>query len=210
MFRFLFRFTGLVLITLSFLFVVYDGTKSIADQTIYISRVGPTWVNIHPNSLSAFEPAVERLAGAWIWNDVIQPYFLEQPTALVLVIISALLILLGSKKTSGRSLVADRRRCRSREMPSRSTIASPATSKRSPSSTARSVGMRLSMDSTFLKRATSTPTSCCPIIAGWHRPCSAEHKLVADAETFIGSARDDWWKRECSSSSWRSPPWSTS
>ena len=55
MFRFLFRFTGLVLITLSFLFVVYDGTKSIADQTIYISRVGPTRVNIHPNSLSAFE-----------------------------------------------------------------------------------------------------------------------------------------------------------
>jgi len=99
MFRFLFRFTGLVLITLSFLFVVYDGTKSIADQTIYISRVGPTWVNIHPNSLSAFEPVVETLAGAWVWNDVIQPYFLEQPTALVLVIISALLILLGSKKT---------------------------------------------------------------------------------------------------------------
>ena len=99
MFRFLFRFTGLVVIALSFLFAVYDGTRSIADQTTYIARVGPTWVNIHPNSLSAFEPAVERLAGAWIWNDVIQPYFLEQPTALVLVIISALLILLGSKKT---------------------------------------------------------------------------------------------------------------
>jgi hypothetical protein len=99
MFRFLFRFIGLVLITFSFLFVVYDGTKSIADQTIYISRVGPTWVNIHPKSLSAFEPAVERLAGAWIWNDVIQPYFLEQPAALVLGIISALLILLGSRKT---------------------------------------------------------------------------------------------------------------
>jgi hypothetical protein len=108
MFRFLFRFTGLVLITLSFLFVVYDGTKSIADQTIYISRVGPTWVNIHPNSLSAFEPAVERLAGAWIWNDVIQPYFLEQPTALVLVIIGALLVLLGSKKKP-RRLRATRR-----------------------------------------------------------------------------------------------------
>ena len=81
--------------------MVYDGTKSIADQTIYIG-VGPTWVNIHPNSLSAFEPAVERLAGAWIWNDVIRPYFLEQPTALVLVIISALLILLGSKKAPDR------------------------------------------------------------------------------------------------------------
>jgi folate-dependent phosphoribosylglycinamide formyltransferase PurN len=64
MFRFLFRFAGLVVIAISFLFVVYDGTKSIADQTTCISRVGPTWVNIHPNSLSAFEPAVETLAGA--------------------------------------------------------------------------------------------------------------------------------------------------
>jgi hypothetical protein len=102
MFRFLFRFAGLVVIALSFLFVVYDGTKSIADQTIYIyiyiSRVASTWENIHHSSLSAVEPAVETLAGAWVWNDVIQPYFLEQPTALVLVVIGALLVLLGSKK----------------------------------------------------------------------------------------------------------------
>ena len=98
MFRFLFRFAGLVVIALSFLFVVYDGTKSIADQKTYISRVGPTWVNIHPSSLSALEPAVETLTGAWVWNDVVQPFFLEQPTELVLVIIGALLVLLGSKK----------------------------------------------------------------------------------------------------------------
>ena len=98
MFRFLFRFAGLVVIALSFLFVVYDGTKSIADQKTYISRVGPTWVNIHPSSLSAFEPAVETLTGAWVWNDVVRPYFLEQPTELVLVIIGALLVLLGSQK----------------------------------------------------------------------------------------------------------------
>ena len=76
MFRFVFRFVGLMLIALSFLFVVQDGTKSIADQTVYISRVASTWENIHPSSLSAFEPAVEKLAGAWVWSDVIQPYFL--------------------------------------------------------------------------------------------------------------------------------------
>jgi hypothetical protein len=101
MFRFLFRFTGLVVIALSFLFAVYDGTRSIADQTTYISRVGPTWVNIHPNSLLGFEPAVETLAGAWFRNDVVQPYFLEQPTELVLVIIGALFVLLGSGKPRG-------------------------------------------------------------------------------------------------------------
>jgi ABC-type thiamin/hydroxymethylpyrimidine transport system permease subunit len=100
MFRFVFRFVGLMLIALSFLFVVQDGTKSIADQTVYISRVASTWENIHPSSLSAFEPAVEKLAGAWVWSDVIQPYFLQQPTALILVIIGAVLVLLGSKKKS--------------------------------------------------------------------------------------------------------------
>ena len=42
MVRFLFRFIGLVLLALAFLVVVHDGTKSIADQTVYISRMGAT------------------------------------------------------------------------------------------------------------------------------------------------------------------------
>jgi hypothetical protein len=50
------------------------------------------------NTLSSFEPAVETVAGAWVWNDIVQPYLLEQPTELVLVIIGALFVLLGSKK----------------------------------------------------------------------------------------------------------------
>ena len=60
MFRFLFRFAGLVVIAISFLFVVYDGTKSIADQTTYISRVGPTWVNIHPTRSRRLSPSSKR------------------------------------------------------------------------------------------------------------------------------------------------------
>ncbi len=98
MIRFVLRFVGLVSLALGFLFLVHDGTKSIADQTVYISSVGATWDNIHQSSLSALQPAVEELAGAWVWNDVIQPYFLQQPVSLVLAIIGALLILLGRKK----------------------------------------------------------------------------------------------------------------
>ena len=59
MFRFLFRFTGLVLITLSFLFVVYDGTKSIADQTIYII------CEISVNASLAFIEPVSVSRAAW-------------------------------------------------------------------------------------------------------------------------------------------------
>jgi hypothetical protein len=103
MVRFVFRFFGLVLLALSFLVVVHDGTKSIADQTVYISRMGATWENIHQSSLSALEPTVEKLGGASIWNDLVQPYFLKQPTSLVLAIIAAVFILLGEKKKPIRS-----------------------------------------------------------------------------------------------------------
>ena len=64
MFHFLFRFIGLVMLTLAFLCLVHDGTKSIADQTIFISKMGATWENINQSSLSALEHWVEKLAGA--------------------------------------------------------------------------------------------------------------------------------------------------
>ena len=98
MFRFLFRFIGLVMLTLAFLFLVHDGTKSIADQTIYISKMGPTWENVNQSSLSALEHSVEKLLGASVWNDLVQPYFLKQPTSLVIAIVGALFVLLGEKK----------------------------------------------------------------------------------------------------------------
>jgi hypothetical protein len=81
-----------------FLFLVYDGTKSIADQTLFISSVGSTWENIHQSSLAALQPTIERLAGTWGWQGVIQPYFLKQPVSLVLAIVGGILILLGRKK----------------------------------------------------------------------------------------------------------------
>jgi ABC-type thiamin/hydroxymethylpyrimidine transport system permease subunit len=98
MIRFLLRFLGLLLLALAFIFLVYDGTKSIADQGLYISTVGASWANIHQSSLSALQPLVERFLGPWFWQAVVQRYFLQQPAALVLAIIAAVLILLGRKK----------------------------------------------------------------------------------------------------------------
>jgi hypothetical protein len=98
MIRFVFRFLGLLLLALGFIFLVYDGTKSIADQNLYISTVGATWANVHQSSLSALQPAVERLAGPWFWQAVVQRYLLDQPASLVLAVLAAVLILLGRKK----------------------------------------------------------------------------------------------------------------
>src|SRR5215468_5487884 len=98
MIRFVLRFVGLLSLALGFLFLVHDGTKSIADQTVYISSVGATWENIHQSSLTALQPTVERLAGTWTWDGIIQPYFLKQPVSLVLAVVGGILILLGRKK----------------------------------------------------------------------------------------------------------------
>jgi hypothetical protein len=98
MIRFLFRFVGLLCLALAFIFLVYDGTKWIADRQIYISSVGTMWSNVHQNSLVALQPLVEQYLGAWSWQKVIQPYFLEQPVWLALGILGGLLILFGRKK----------------------------------------------------------------------------------------------------------------
>jgi hypothetical protein len=98
MIRFVFRFVGLLLLALGFIFLVHDGTKSIADQTLYISSVSSVWANIHQSSLSSLQPTVERLGGVWAWQGLVQPYFLDQPISLVLAIVGAILILLGRKK----------------------------------------------------------------------------------------------------------------
>ena len=61
MIRFVFRFAGLVALALGFIFLVHDGTKSIADQTLYLSSVSSTWENVHQSSLAALQPVVERI-----------------------------------------------------------------------------------------------------------------------------------------------------
>jgi hypothetical protein len=98
MIRFVFRFFGLLLLAAGFIFLVYDGTRSIADQTLHITSVGYVWSNIHQNSLLLLQPAIERHVAPWLWQGVVQPYLLEQPVALVLGILGGVLILLGRKK----------------------------------------------------------------------------------------------------------------
>ena len=98
MIRFVLRFAGLLLLALGFIFLVHDGTKSIADQTFFISSVGSFWSNIHQSSLASLQPAVERMVGPWVWQGVVQPYFLDQSLSLVLAIVGGILILVGRKK----------------------------------------------------------------------------------------------------------------
>jgi hypothetical protein len=97
MIRFLSRFLGLWLFAAGFVFLVYDGTKSIADKMVYFTKVGDVWAWVHQDSLRMLQPAIERHLMAWVWDPVVSSV-LSAPASLVLGLLGAFLILLGRKR----------------------------------------------------------------------------------------------------------------
>ncbi|HMA74181.1 MAG TPA: hypothetical protein VKP67_22240 [Xanthobacteraceae bacterium] len=97
MIRFLFRTLGLLLLAAAFVFVVYDGTKSIAANALLYSKVDEIWSLVHAGSLQQLQPFIEKYAPPWIWNPVATT-ILNAPAAVVFGIIGIILILLGRRK----------------------------------------------------------------------------------------------------------------
>jgi hypothetical protein len=96
MIRFLLRFIGLLSLALAFIFLVYDGTKSIADQRLYVTKVAEVWATLHEASLGQVRPTLEGLA-PWLW-DPLASNVLNAPVCLVLLIVGTILVLLGRKR----------------------------------------------------------------------------------------------------------------
>ena len=97
MIRFLFRTIGILLLALAFIFVVYDGMKSIADHMFYATRIKQFWGELNSRSLDAFRDVIENYTATSIWRWVFVP-LLDQPIALLFGALSVILILAGRKK----------------------------------------------------------------------------------------------------------------
>jgi hypothetical protein len=96
MIRFLLRFIGLCLLALAFIFFVYDGTKTIANQQMIFMKVSDAWAIVDQNSLNAVQNWL-KLKFAFAWDPYLQKVF-DLPTWVVLGIVGTILILLGRKK----------------------------------------------------------------------------------------------------------------
>lgn len=97
MIRFLFRFIGLWILAAGFVALVRDGTKSIAGNAVFTTKLADDWNNIHASSLESLKALFERYAGASGW-EIASTYVLAAPTWLVLGILGSILILIGRKK----------------------------------------------------------------------------------------------------------------
>jgi hypothetical protein len=94
--RFLLRFIGLCLLATAFVFFVYDGTKSIANQQVIYMKLAEVWAIIDQNSLNLVQNWLKQKA-AWAWDPYTQRVF-DLPTWVVLGVLAVILILLGRKK----------------------------------------------------------------------------------------------------------------
>lgn len=92
MIRGFFRLIGLLLLAGGFIFMVYDGARFVADQTLRFTRFGQFWNDIHQSSQLAFRNSVET-AAPWLWNSVIR-VLLDQPVFAVLGVVGILLMIL--------------------------------------------------------------------------------------------------------------------
>jgi hypothetical protein len=97
MFRFVFLLIGRWILAAGFVALVRDGTKSIAGNAVFITKLGEDWNNIHSTSLQLLQPAIERHVAIWLWDPVVLT-ILTAPTWLVLGILGSIFMLIGRKK----------------------------------------------------------------------------------------------------------------
>jgi hypothetical protein len=97
MIRFVLRFLGLLLLALAFIFLVYDGIRSISDGSWLITKTNYVWIIVNEASLQAFQTLIERRVGADVWQFGIAP-ILEQPAWAIAAVLGIVLIVLGRKK----------------------------------------------------------------------------------------------------------------
>jgi len=97
MIRFLFRFIGLICLAAAFILLIYDGTKSIAGNRLYLTSLRTLWELINAGSLQKLKPLIEPFAGGFLWDPVMVA-ILAAPSWSLLGGFGILLLLLGRRK----------------------------------------------------------------------------------------------------------------
>ena len=97
MIRFFFRFIGLICLAAAFILVIYDGTKSIAGNRLFLTSVRALWELFNAGSLQKLKPLIELYASGFLWDPVMLA-ILAAPSWSLLGGFGILLLLLGRRK----------------------------------------------------------------------------------------------------------------
>ena len=92
MIRGFFRLIGLLLLAGGFIFMVYDGARFVADQTLRFTRFGQFWNDIHQSSQPRSRPGSRAMRPGS--GTVSIKFLLDQPVFAVLGVVGILLMIL--------------------------------------------------------------------------------------------------------------------
>ncbi|MTI00035.1 hypothetical protein E1297_28950 [Roseibium sp. RKSG952] len=70
--KFVFRLFGLILVAISVVALVADGSRSIARSELVFMPLGQAWFNFSPETLNLAQAAVQRHVSPFLWDPVIQ------------------------------------------------------------------------------------------------------------------------------------------
>ncbi len=68
MIRFFLRIIGLFCLAAAFILVIYDGTKSIAGNRLFLTSVRDLWQLVNGASLAKIQPLLSPYAGGLLWD----------------------------------------------------------------------------------------------------------------------------------------------
>jgi len=97
MIRFFLRFIGLICLAAGFILLIYDGTKSIAGNRLFLTSVRTLWELVNAGSLAKLEPAIRPYAGGYLLDPVLVTV-LAAPSWGLLGFFGILFLVLGRKK----------------------------------------------------------------------------------------------------------------
>jgi hypothetical protein len=97
MIRFLLRFIGLICLAAGFILLIYDGTKSIAGNRLFLTSVRTLWEQINAGSLARIEPTIQSYVGGYLW-DPLMVTILAAPSWGLLGVLGIFFLFLGRKK----------------------------------------------------------------------------------------------------------------
>jgi hypothetical protein len=97
MIRFLFRSIGFFALAAAFLLVIYDGTKSIAGNAVFVTSVRALWETINATSLQSLRPLIQTRLGPWAWDPAFVA-FLNAPSWAILGGLGVIFILMGRRR----------------------------------------------------------------------------------------------------------------
>jgi hypothetical protein len=97
MIRFLLRTLGLLFLASAFIFLVYDGTRSIAANLLVYTRADEVWSLLHAASLQQIQPWIGQHAPHWL-AEPMTAAVLGAPATVILAVAGMILMLLGRRK----------------------------------------------------------------------------------------------------------------